>query len=252
MNILYGLSKPDEGEIFLNGKRVTFSSPKDAIERGIGMVHQHFMLIPVMTVAENIVLGIEPSDRGFLDYDAARSARSRAGADVRVPDRPGRADRGHQRRPAAARRDPEGALPQRGHPDPRRADRRADAAGGDRVLRDPPDAEARGHLDHLHQPQAERGTRDRRPRHRASAGQEDRDTAARGATQESLARAMVGREVVLRVDKAPAEPGDVLLEVEDLHVLDDREIEKVRGVSLTVRAGEIVGSQAWTETARAS
>src|SRR5216110_2119366 len=60
MNILYGLSKPDEGEIFLNGERITFSSPKDAIERGIGMVHQHFMLIPVMTVAENIVLGIEP------------------------------------------------------------------------------------------------------------------------------------------------------------------------------------------------
>ena len=73
MNILYGLSKPDEGEILLNGERVTFSSPKDAIERGIGMVHQHFMLIPVMTVAENIVLGIEPSDKGFLDYDAARA-----------------------------------------------------------------------------------------------------------------------------------------------------------------------------------
>ena len=62
-----------------------------------------------------------------------------------------------------------------------------------------------------------------------------------GATQESLARPMVGREVLLRVEKAPAEPGDVLLEVEDLHVLDDRGIEKVRGVSLDVRAGEIVG-----------
>jgi simple sugar transport system ATP-binding protein len=62
-----------------------------------------------------------------------------------------------------------------------------------------------------------------------------------GATQESLARAMVGREVLLRVEKPPGEPGDVLLEVEDLHVLDDRGIEKVSGVSLTVRAGEIVG-----------
>ena len=77
MNILYGLSKPDEGEIMLNGERITFSSPKDAIERGIGMVHQHFMLIPVMSVAENIVLGIEPSDRGFLDYDAARERARR-------------------------------------------------------------------------------------------------------------------------------------------------------------------------------
>src|SRR5439155_16827398 len=72
MNILYGLSKPDEGEILVNGDRVSFSSPKDAIARGIGMVHQHFILIPVMTVAENIVLGIEPSESGCLDYDAAR------------------------------------------------------------------------------------------------------------------------------------------------------------------------------------
>src|SRR5438132_7129333 len=55
MNVLYGLSKPDAGEILVNGDVVSFGSPKDAIERGIGMVHQHFMLIPVMTVAENIV-----------------------------------------------------------------------------------------------------------------------------------------------------------------------------------------------------
>src|SRR4030095_15167243 len=62
-----------------------------------------------------------------------------------------------------------------------------------------------------------------------------------GATQESLARAMVGREVLLRVEKAPAQTGDVLLEIEGLQVFDDREIEKVRGVSMSVRAGEIVG-----------
>src|SRR5213082_3213293 len=73
MNILYGLYRPDEGEILLNGKKVVFSSAKDAIDRGIGMVHQHFMLIPVMTVAENIVLGIEPSDKGLLDYGSART-----------------------------------------------------------------------------------------------------------------------------------------------------------------------------------
>ena len=73
MNILYGLYKPDEGEIVVNGKKVSFASAKDAIEQGIGMVHQHFMLIPVMTVAENIVLGAEPTRDGvLLDYDAAR------------------------------------------------------------------------------------------------------------------------------------------------------------------------------------
>src|ERR671930_213946 len=73
MNILYGLYHPDEGEIFVRGKRVSLSSPKDAIAHGIGMVHQHFMLIPVMTVAENIVLATEPTTAGvFLDYDAAK------------------------------------------------------------------------------------------------------------------------------------------------------------------------------------
>src|SRR6266581_1418688 len=60
MNILYGLYKPDEGEILLQGRSATFGSAKDPIQAGIGMVHQHFMLIPVMTAAENIVVGIEP------------------------------------------------------------------------------------------------------------------------------------------------------------------------------------------------
>src|SRR5213595_897931 len=73
MNILYGLYKPDEGEILLQGKPIVFGSAKDAIEAGIGMVHQHFMLIPVMTVAENIVLANEPTQAGIvLDLRAAR------------------------------------------------------------------------------------------------------------------------------------------------------------------------------------
>src|SRR5438477_9906112 len=73
MNVLSGLYDPDEGEIFLGGKRVSFASAQDAIAHGIGMVHQHFMLIPVMTVAENIVLREEPVHGGvFLDLDAAR------------------------------------------------------------------------------------------------------------------------------------------------------------------------------------
>ena len=72
MNVLYGLSQPDEGEIRVKGKPVTFTSAKDAIRSGIGMVHQHFMLIPVMTVAENIVLANEPTREGvFFDREAA-------------------------------------------------------------------------------------------------------------------------------------------------------------------------------------
>src|SRR5215216_1319226 len=78
MNVLYGLYHPDEGEIRVNGKPVSIRSPKDAIDLGIGMVHQHFMLIPVMTVAENVVLATEPT-RGhvLLDYDDAVKAVQR-------------------------------------------------------------------------------------------------------------------------------------------------------------------------------
>src|ERR671933_1259551 len=72
MNILYGLYHPDEGEILLDGKPIRIGSPRDAIDRGIGMVHQHFMLIPVMTVAENIVLAAEPRKGALLDRAAAR------------------------------------------------------------------------------------------------------------------------------------------------------------------------------------
>src|SRR5205814_7465460 len=84
MNILYGLYTPDEGQILLRGEPIELGSTKAAIEHGIGMVHQHFMLIPVMTVAENIVLATEPRRKGvLLDYAAART-RGRA-----RPDRPG-------------------------------------------------------------------------------------------------------------------------------------------------------------------
>src|SRR5216110_3774602 len=72
MNVLYGLYHPDEGEILIKGEPVRLHSPKDAINHGIGMVHQHFMLIPVMTVAENIVLAAETTHAGvLLDYRAA-------------------------------------------------------------------------------------------------------------------------------------------------------------------------------------
>ena len=74
MNVVYGIYKPDEGEILVKGEPITMHSAQDAIQHGIGMVHQHFMLIPVMTVAENIVLGTEPNTAGiFLDHRSADS-----------------------------------------------------------------------------------------------------------------------------------------------------------------------------------
>ena len=74
MNVLYGLYQADEGQILLDGKVAKFSGPGDAMAAGIGMVHQHFMLIPVFTVAENVALGHEPTNKlGVLDLDAARA-----------------------------------------------------------------------------------------------------------------------------------------------------------------------------------
>ena len=97
--------------------------------------------------------------------------------------------------------------------------------------------------DRLHQPQAQRGARDRRPRDGAAARQA-RSTRSRprARPRQSLARLMVGRDVLLRVDKPDAQPGEPVLEVEDLHVRDDRELEAVRGVSLTVRGGRDRGA----------
>ena len=94
MNILYGLAAPDEGEILLDGEPVQIAGPSDAIARGISMVHQHFMLVPVLTVAENILLGEETmADPIFLDRDEAHRRIRRARPAVRLRDRPRREGR---------------------------------------------------------------------------------------------------------------------------------------------------------------
>ena len=130
MNILYGMAVPDEGEILLDGKPVEIDGPNDAIRRGISMVHQHFMLVPVLTVAENILLGDEPmANPILLDRRAAHTRIRELGQTIRLRHRSRRQGRVAVGRLAAARRDPQGALPQRQHPGARRADGRADAAG---------------------------------------------------------------------------------------------------------------------------
>ena len=94
MNVLYGLYRHDEGEIFVDGRPAHITSSADAIRLGIGMVHQHFMLIPVMTVVENIVLGAEPQRRGQLDFDVARaSACARSRPSTASPSIPTRSSR---------------------------------------------------------------------------------------------------------------------------------------------------------------
>ncbi len=242
MNILYGLYRPDEGEIHVAGKAATFNSAKDAIGQGLGMVHQHFMLIPVMTVAENIVLAAEPTEAGvLLDYDEARRrVRDIAeqfgfaiNPDARIQD----ISVGQQQRVEILK-----ALY-----------RRADI-----LILDEPTAvltpqEATELFGILRSLQRE-GKSIIFISHKLNEVLEiaDRITVLRrgkkvdtvpreGATEAGLARMMVGREVLLRVDKKPAEPQGIILDVQDLHVRDDRGIEKVRGVSFQVRAGEIVG-----------
>jgi ABC-type uncharacterized transport system ATPase subunit len=241
MNILYGLYHPDEGEIRLKGEHVRIGSPRDAIDLGIGMVHQHFMLIPVMTVAENIVLATEPTKGPFLDLRSAeqrvRELSTQFGLAVRPAARVASISVGMQQRAEILK-----AL----------------YRGAEILILDEPTAvltpqEARELFEIIRSLQAE-GKSIIFISHKLNEVLEiaDRITVLRqgkridtvpraGATPEGLARLMVGREVVLRVEKPPAEPGDTLLEVADLTVLDDRGLEAVRGTSFEVRAGEIVG-----------
>jgi len=241
MNILYGLYKPDEGEIVVHGKELSFSSARDAIEAGIGMVHQHFMLIPVMTVAENIVLAAEPTRAGgMLDEGKARARvrelSQRYGLAVDPDAKVEKISVGQQQRVEILK-----AL----------------YRGAEILILDEPTAvltpQEAGELFEIVRALTERGTAVIFISHKLNEVLEiaDRVTVLRrgkkidtvpreGATEASLARMMVGREVLLRVEKQPAQPGDVVLEVRDLHVRDERDLEQVRGVSFEVRAGEIV------------
>jgi general nucleoside transport system ATP-binding protein len=241
MNILYGLYHPDEGEIRLNGSSVRITSPRDAIDRGIGMVHQHFMLIPVMTVAENIVLATEPRKGLLLDEDAAeervRELSEQFGLAVTPEARIESITVAQQQRVEILK-----AL----------------YRGAEILILDEPTAvltpqEAKELFDVIQALRAE-GKSIIFISHKLNEVLEiaDRITVLRrgktvetvpreGATEAGLARLMVGREVLLRVEKAPAELGEPLLVVDDLRVFDERGLESCRGISLEVRAGEIVG-----------
>src|SRR5215468_5750771 len=242
MNILYGLYRADEGEILMGGKAVTFGSAKDAIDRGIGMVHQHFMLIPVMTVAENIVLEVEPRRAGvLLDYDKAvervQDISTRFGLAVNPRAKVENISVGQQQRVEILK-----AL----------------YRDAEILILDEPTAvltpQEAGELFAIIKSLQADGTSIIFISHKLNEVLEiaDRITVLRrgkkidtipraGATEEGLARMMVGREVLLRVDKPPPNTGDALLEVRDLNVNDERGLPAVRGVSFEVKAGEIVG-----------
>ncbi len=242
MQILYGLYLRDAGDILVEGEPANIQSPSDAIALGIGMIHQDFMLIPPFTVVENVVVGLAKEGRGpLLNLKAAAkrlaelSDRHRLAVDpyARVEHLPV----GVQQRVEILKLlyrnakllildEPTAVLtPQ-------------EVEGLFEVLRS---LKAEGHaivfITHkLHEVMAlaDRVTILRDGKVIASLGAKD-------TTPRELARMMVGREVVFRVDKKPRRPGQPLLQIENLHANDDAGHHKLRGVNLEVHEGEIVG-----------
>ncbi len=242
MNCLYGLYHPDEGEIAIKGGDVRLGSPRASIDHGVGMVHQHFMLIPVMTVAENIVLAVEPKTAGILldSSEAERRVREiseQFGLAVDPHARIQDITVGQQQRVEILK-----AL----------------YRGADILVLDEPTAvltpQEAQELFGIIRGLTDQGKSIVFISHKLNEVLEiaDRITVLRrgkrietlpgaGATEQGLARLMVGRDVLLQVEKGRSHPAEPLLRVDGLRVVDDRGIEKVRDVSFNVRAGEIVG-----------
>ena len=242
MNILYGLYQPDEGEVFVRGQPVKVHSSNDAIRAGVGMVHQHFMLVPVLTVTENVMLGEELLTGGvFLD-------RRRTAARIREISR----QYGLEVDPDAYIKDLPVGVQQRVEII-KLLFRQADI-----LILDEPTAvltpQEVGELFKIMRSLVAQGKSIIFITHKLKEvlAVADRITVLRlgravgsalpaEATEAKLAAMMVGRDVELEVQKAAAKPGEVVLQVEALEVLDDRHNLAVDGVSFEVRAGEVLG-----------
>ena len=241
MNIIYGLYKPTEGEIYVRGKKVEMKSPRDAIALGIGMVHQHFQLVPVMTVAENIMLGAESVKRGLLDVKKVaqeiQELSHRYHLDVD---------------PYAVVEDLPVGVQQRVEII------KALYREAEILILDEPTAvltpqEIEGLFEIMKRLQSQ-GKSIIFISHKLKEvlyisdrivvlrdGKVVGETTPAEATQEKLAAMMVGREVILTVEKEPARPGKVVLEVKDLEAKSDLGEPALRGVSFQVHEGEILG-----------
>lgn len=242
MNILYGLYHPDQGEIWIKGEQVTLHSPGDAIARGVGMVHQHFQLVPVMTVAENVILGAEPAGSGL--HLNRREANQR----VRELSQ----QYGLSIDPTVEVEDLPVGLQQRVEII------KALYRNADILILDEPTAvltpQEANELFRIMHDLTERGVSIIFITHKLKevlavsdhiavlrggrvAGTADPKT----STEASLAELMVGRKVILQVDKDDAHPAAPVLTITDMQVRDDRKHLAVKGLSLEVHAGEILG-----------
>ncbi len=240
MNVLYGLLQPDEGQILIDDQPVNFNGPGDAMAAGIGMVHQHFMLIPVFTVAENVVLGNEPTSKiGGLDLDKARELVKEISERF-----------GFEIDPDAKIQDlPVGAQ--------QRVEIIKSLARNAKVLvLDEPTAvltpQETDELMEIMRGLAKSGTSIIFITHKLREVQQvsNRITVIRQgkvvaspspkSSASELASLMVGREVDLNVNRKPAKVGAETLVIKNLTVLDDRQHQMVDGVSFTVRDGEVL------------
>ncbi|HEY8642489.1 MAG TPA: ABC transporter ATP-binding protein [Candidatus Dormibacteraeota bacterium] len=241
MNVVYGLVNPDAGEIVYDGETVIVRRPEDAIRRGIGMVHQHFMLVPPLTVAENVVLGHESSRLGMMDLGAAgrmvRELSQRYGLEVDPEARVRELSVGLQQRVEILKAlyrgarllildEPTAVLT------PQEIERLFEIVNNLK-------AEGKAVIFITHKLAEVMRIADQITVMRR--GKVVATTTPQESSPADLARLMVGRPVLLRVEKGPAHPGAVLLEVDGLKVEDDHHHMAVDGVALTVRAGEILG-----------
>ncbi len=241
MNVLYGLTQADEGEIHIDGKRVALRSPKEAINAGIGMVHQHFMLVPVFTVAENVTLGVEQTRwLGLLDRRRTRrqvlELSHRYGLDVDPDAYIENLPVGIQQRVEIVKAllreanvlildEPTSVLIPSETEDLFRVMRELRAGGRSIVFISHKLKEVQSIADTITIIRRGKVVGQRRPT----------------ATDAELASLMVGRSVELQVRKTPARPGAVALDVSGLTVYDDRGQVAVDNLSFQVRTGEILG-----------
>jgi len=241
MNILAGLYKQDAGLIKVNGQLVDFSSPRDAIQAGIGMVHQHFMLVPSQTVTENVLLGLD-EPRFFMrlpEYDSKiAELGERFGLKVDPRAKIWQLSVGEQQRVELLKMLYRGA-----HvlvmDEPTAVLAPTEIDGLFETLRAMV-AQGKSVIFISHKLQEVTAIADRvsvlRRGVATASGVE-----AKGVSRQELARLMVGRDVVFFVDKKPVTPGKLILDVKDVHAENDKGLPALRGLSLNVREGEIVG-----------